>query len=191
MSDYNLAHERLLAADLGVDEWRLAIALVRALLGFRKRGEYLGQRLLRELARLDGRSFTRARDGLVEKGLIRYAPPTSSGRGHRGYYELLLDEEESTAPTRDFTGESETPAPVRDIPESTAGSTAESTAPVRSRSVERKKGKALSEEPIDLTRSEGSGGVADVDRLIALALGGRGVTEPSASQTTESKRHEP
>jgi hypothetical protein len=109
VSDYNVFHERLLDLDLGVEEYRLAIALGRSLLGFRKRAEYLGQDLLRDTARLiDGRSFERARDGLVEKGLLAYTSPGKSpGRGARGHYELLLGDEEVTAPERSLlTGES-------------------------------------------------------------------------------------
>ncbi len=48
---------------------------------------------------LHGRSFERAREGLVEECLLRFEPPTTKGRGHRTYYELLL---ESPALEREF-----------------------------------------------------------------------------------------
>ncbi len=108
MSDYNVFHERLLDAGLGTEEWQLAIALVRLLLGFRVRSQRVGEDLLRESSRLHhGRSFKRARDGLIYKGLLSYEPPEHTGRGHRGTYTLLFGDE-TPASERDIA--SETPA---------------------------------------------------------------------------------
>jgi hypothetical protein len=112
VSDYTEYLERLLAEDLGAEEWRLAAALVRCLLGHRKRSEYLGRELLRDTSGLHGRSLERARAGLVERGLLRYEPATP-GRGHRSRYELLI---EKAAPERHFTAP-EKAAPERHLTE--------------------------------------------------------------------------
>jgi hypothetical protein len=102
VSDYNRYHDRLLASALGREEWQLAIALTRNLLGFGKRGDALGQRWLQEESRLrHRRSFERARRALVDKGLVRLTPG-KPGRGSRDYYELVVDvpDAEKRAPTR-------------------------------------------------------------------------------------------
>jgi hypothetical protein len=111
-SDWNTWMERMLAADLTRDEMRLAIALARLTLGWNRTENELGERLLRELAGLHGRSNERARSGLVAKGLIQYTPG-EAGRGHRSRYVLILAEMPAVA--RVFTG-SEKPAVARAFP---------------------------------------------------------------------------
>jgi hypothetical protein len=91
VSDWNDAIEAMLEHDLTNAELRLFAALMRELLGWRKREDRLGDRLLRRTARLDGRSFDRARDGLIARGLIDYERGTV-GRGHRSLYGLRLEE---------------------------------------------------------------------------------------------------
>ena len=121
MSDWNLAAEAMLEHDLTVAECRLYAALMRELLGWKKQEDRLGAHLLRRTARLDGRSFERARDRLVDRGLIDFEPGTV-GRGHRSFYRLRL---ENTALQRSL----ENPAPERSIDsEKTAEITAEMTA---------------------------------------------------------------
>ncbi|HZR96731.1 MAG TPA: hypothetical protein VFA56_13625 [Gaiellaceae bacterium] len=79
-----------LAADLTIEEHRLADALARNMIGFGGRtSERLGNVLLRSESRLHGRSFERARDGLAEKGLIRFEK--GRGRGARTLYVLLVE----------------------------------------------------------------------------------------------------
>ena len=85
-SRWNRYLEALLATDgLTVAEHRLALALMRLIAGYRLDERPLGDRLLRRTARLDGRSFARARTGLVAKGLLRYQ---HDGR-KRTHYALL------------------------------------------------------------------------------------------------------
>jgi hypothetical protein len=110
-SRWNAYLDRKLELDLTQEENRLADAIARCTLGFNHPTDRLGEDMLRRKARLrDGRSFTRARKGLIEKKLLRYTPPESPGRGHRGEYELLLGKEEE----RD-AGVDETPAAQRDF----------------------------------------------------------------------------
>lgn len=131
MSDYNLWHERLLAERLTADEWRLAIALTRLLLGFRHREESLGRALVMETAGMtSARSMERARDGLVQRRLIEYEPPERRGPGARGRWKLLLGDDVSAAPQRHL-GTSGSAAPERQI--SAALSAALSAAPARPR----------------------------------------------------------
>jgi hypothetical protein len=118
-SDWNRLIDRLLDVELTVHEHRLALAIARSTLGYRRRSERLGERLLRKRSGIgDGRSFQRARDGLVEAGLLRYEPGRR-GPGNRSTYELLLDAE-LPALTRANTGASiarsggtQLPAPAR------------------------------------------------------------------------------
>jgi hypothetical protein len=112
-SDWNRLLERLLAADLTVSEMRLALALARSTLGYRRHSSSLGDRHLRDRAGLHGRSFEKARQGLIGAGLLDYEKGTC-GRGHRSRYTLLLDEK--TAPARAFSEEKKT-APERDFRE--------------------------------------------------------------------------
>ena len=89
MSRWNRLIERLLAEDdLTIAELRLALALARLLPGWRRPEARLGRQMLRDVARLDGRDFERARDGLVRRGLLDYTPG-KPGRGNRGNYSLL------------------------------------------------------------------------------------------------------
>ena len=83
-SPHNLWLDRLLDANLTKGEWQLAAALHRCLIGFRKTSGHLGRDLLQERSGLtDGRNFSRARKGLVDKGLIRYE--SGGGRGQRSF----------------------------------------------------------------------------------------------------------
>jgi Bacteriophage replication protein O len=94
-SDWNLLLERLLGAPLTANEYRLALAIARSTLGYRRRSERLGRRLLQEHSGItDARGFDRARRGLVEAGLLRYTPGRV-GRGNRSTYELVLDPEKA------------------------------------------------------------------------------------------------
>lgn len=94
MSDWNDFLDAKLASDLTVEEHRLADALARNLLGFRRREGHLGDRLLMQAARFsDRRSLVKARDGLEAKRLVYVVKPTTTGRGHRTFYRLLLDQE--------------------------------------------------------------------------------------------------
>lgn len=90
-SRWNLYIEALLAADLTAAEYRLALALMRLILGYRLAERDLGDRLLRKTAgtkdgrtlAMDGRTFARARAGLVAKGLLVYRPGVpGGGRSH-------------------------------------------------------------------------------------------------------------
>jgi hypothetical protein len=104
-----------LALDLTIEEHRLADALARNVIGFGgKTSERLGNTLLRSEARLHGRSFERARDGLAAKALIRFEK--GRGRGARTLYILLIEKAadersypdstsaEKTAEARPFAG---------------------------------------------------------------------------------------
>src|SRR4051812_15674465 len=92
-SKWNLFLERKLGTHppLGVYEHRLADAIARNTLGYGGRvTRPIGEQLLRTEANLDGRSFQRARQGLVEKGVIRYHSP---GRARRTVYTVTLTDE--------------------------------------------------------------------------------------------------
>ena len=130
MSDWNRFFDRKLALDLTGDEHRLADALARNLLGFRTLEDRIGDRWLMEQSGLRyARSFERAREGLVAKGLLCFERGTPGrGRGHRGFYRLLLDVPEMPADERAFGGEEETPAEERALG---AEMPAENPAPVR------------------------------------------------------------
>jgi hypothetical protein len=94
-SNWNLYLERKLGADppLGVYEHRLADAIARNTLGYGGRlTRPIGEQLLRTEAELDGRSFQRARQGLVDKGLIRYRSP---GGNRRTVYTVTLTHDEA------------------------------------------------------------------------------------------------
>jgi len=117
VSDWNLYLERKLALRLGLEASRLADAIARYTLGWNGRENEIGQRLLRDLARLHGLSFDRAREELIDSGLI-HLTRGDGGRGHRDCYELLLDQE-TPASERAIQAETpaqtpaETPAPER------------------------------------------------------------------------------
>jgi len=88
-SPWNLALEAVLEhPDLTKSALRLYLVLMRTILGFRKEEERLGRDLLRSLGRFDGRTFERARQELVEAGLLHFEPG-SRGAGHRSLYRLL------------------------------------------------------------------------------------------------------
>jgi hypothetical protein len=131
-SDWNTAVERLLAADLTAEEHQLGLALVRETIGYRVRARAVGQQKLRDLARLHGRSFDRARKGLVAKRVVRVTPGRG-GRGNRDSYEILLDEQ-IPAGERAFEEEAATPAEQRTNPsEAPAETSATIPAAVRAR----------------------------------------------------------
>jgi hypothetical protein len=109
-SDWNRLLERLLAEKLTVAEHRLALALARQLLGWKRTEAPLGQALLRNVAGLDGRSFERALAGLIEKRLVNVTGG-GPGRGKRATYTLMLDPQ-TPALQRAIT-DTETPAPQR------------------------------------------------------------------------------
>jgi hypothetical protein len=144
MSDWNDYLDRKLSLDLNLEESRLADAIARNTLGWHRRENEIGQKLLREEARLHGRSFDRAREGLIAAGLVRYAPG-SKGRGRRDRYLLLLDEK-IPAPQRAFSPGEENPAPERAFsPENPAQNPAQNPAVERVRS---KKGEELHDDEV-------------------------------------------
>jgi hypothetical protein len=102
-SDWNRLLERIIdTGALTVAEYRLLIVIMRSTLGYRQRSAALGERFLRDRSGLHGRSFERARQGLMDAGLLTYESG-KGGRGHRSTYKLNV--EESPALTREFTGE--------------------------------------------------------------------------------------
>lgn len=139
LSNWNLLFERKLELGpaLSLDEHRLLDALARCLLGFNRTSDRLGEALLRERSGLHGRSFERARGGLVEKGLLVFESG-GRGRGKRSLYALVLVPEENPATERDFEPADdlgENPAPERDYwSEKPAKNPAENPAPERGRS---------------------------------------------------------
>jgi hypothetical protein len=82
LSNWNQYIDRLLAADLTVAEHRLALSFARALLGWNQTEGGVGRKKLRELANLDGRTFSRALDALAAKGIITILEPGGPGRGN-------------------------------------------------------------------------------------------------------------
>lgn len=88
-SGWNAVMDCLLAHKLTVGEHRLALAIARLTIGWKKpSGAYLGRALIRDTAGLDGRAYQRARDGLVEKGILAVTGG-GVGRGNRAYYMLV------------------------------------------------------------------------------------------------------
>jgi hypothetical protein len=100
-SNWNRWLDAVLAAPkLTANESLLAIALGRLLLGWNKTEGYLGEELIRQTAgSMHGRTFERARAGLIEKGLLRYEPG-SVGKGNRSHYALILEPAQKPAPAR-------------------------------------------------------------------------------------------
>jgi hypothetical protein len=119
VSDWNLYLEHKLSLDLGVEAGRLADAIARETLGYYTRQRGIGQELLRgpHRARLHGMSFERARDELVEKGLIRFTRGKRGRGGHRDTYELLVEkpaeERDYQEPEKPATKPATKPAPER------------------------------------------------------------------------------
>jgi hypothetical protein len=63
-SDWNLLLERLLAVPLTANEHRLALALARYTLGYRRRASEVGEQLLRERSGItDGRASSGRESG--------------------------------------------------------------------------------------------------------------------------------
>jgi hypothetical protein len=141
-SMWNAWLDAKLALDLTVAEHKLADALARNMIGYGgKTTEALGNNLLRGESRLDGRSFERAREGLTEKGLIRFAT-SGRGRGSRTTYVLAIGE--TTAVERSLPTLEETTAPERSLQaETTAVMTARMTALQRSRTTDTGETKSL------------------------------------------------
>ncbi len=104
-SNWNRWMATVCSSDLTRDEHLLAAALARELLGFRVKSGRLSEKRLRTRAHLHGRSLGRARAGLVEKGLLRFAAG-SAGRAGAGSYELVFTVEDTSgvmpAPPRVF-----------------------------------------------------------------------------------------
>jgi hypothetical protein len=124
-SNWNRWLDAVLAAPkLTANESLLAIALSRLLLGWNKTEGYLGEELIRQTAgSMHGRTFERARAGLVEKGLLRYEPG-SVGKGNRSHYALILEPAQKPAPAR-ANDPLQKPAAAR------ANTTAQKPAPAR------------------------------------------------------------
>lgn len=111
-SNWNALLDRLLAEKLTANEYRVALAIARLTLGYRKPDRHLGRKWIRETAEhMDGRSFARSLAGLVQKGLLRYEAG-SVGKGNRGHYELVFDDTQNAAPARPFE-KPEKAAPAR------------------------------------------------------------------------------
>jgi hypothetical protein len=91
-SMWNRWLEQKLAADLTMEASRLLDAVARETLGYHCTSRAVGRARLRDLSRLHGRSFDRARDELVREGLIGL-DGGARGRGHRDTYTLVLGSE--------------------------------------------------------------------------------------------------
>jgi hypothetical protein len=132
---------RLALVKLTAGETQLVHAIAANTIG-RKRlnGNYIGMKKLRaDAGNMDGRSFSKARDGLIAKGLLRWIPG-KPGKGNRGFYQLLLDPQQKTVPERSLQTEEKT-APQRSLGDAPKDrSTApQKTAPQRVRRVKPKK----------------------------------------------------
>jgi hypothetical protein len=89
-------YERLLAALVNLEALRLGVALGVLILEFydKEKGKYLtearlGDRLVMDAARLHGRSLDRARQELIEAGVIVRFERGKPGRGNRSLYVLV------------------------------------------------------------------------------------------------------
>jgi hypothetical protein len=166
-SNWNQYLDRLLAEKLTVAEHRLALALARHLLGWRRTHAPLGRALLREAAGLDGRAFDRAIAGLVAKGLVA-ATSEGPGRGKRTTYALILTPE-NAAPERPFP-EAEKAAPARPKPASRKGrSHGEKRPPYSGHALIEAGVKASAQPPTDFIRHvfdtyTGAGGTVQLER---------------------------
>jgi hypothetical protein len=89
VSPWNAYLDRVLSCDLNASEHQLVLVLMRLILGYQKSEQHLGRELIRERARMDGRTLERARAGLVAKGLLEYESG-GRGQGRRSRYRLLL-----------------------------------------------------------------------------------------------------
>jgi hypothetical protein len=114
-SHWNLLMDRLATEKLTAAEGQLVHAIARNTIGWnRPGGNYLGMKKLRaDAGNMDGRSFGKARDGLIAKGLLQWVPG-KPGKGNRGFYQLLLDTEQKTVPERSLQTEEKT-APQRSL----------------------------------------------------------------------------
>jgi hypothetical protein len=115
-SPWNAYLDMVLAANLKHEELRRAIALARYIIGWKRESNrivsnHIGRDLLRDATGLHGKSFERARDALVARGLLAFKS-SGPGRGKRTYYELPIPyiaapewPIENAAPERQFTSE--------------------------------------------------------------------------------------
>src|SRR4051794_38823981 len=108
-SNWNAFLDRALSEQLTVAEMRLYLAIGRCVLGWNKTDAALGEALLRQTAGLHGRTFTRARGSLVDRGLITWQRGRP-GPGGRAVYGLMLKRLEFPALERAI----ETPAAERE-----------------------------------------------------------------------------
>jgi hypothetical protein len=124
-SDWNLAVESLLGAELTLEELKLGLAIVRETLGYNRRERAVGQRLLRDWTGFHGRSFDRAREGLLEKWDVQLTRG-QGGRGNRDSYLLLLDRvlarREAVAAHDAMSAESPAPPRANDLVTETTAS---------------------------------------------------------------------
>jgi hypothetical protein len=90
-SRWNRALDRRIAAQpLTTNEGRLLDVIYRRTLGWNRTSDRVGERRLMELCGFDHRkTLFRAREGLIEKGLIRYEP--GRGQGHFSLYVVILE----------------------------------------------------------------------------------------------------
>lgn len=111
VSDWNLYLERKLKLNLTPNESRLADALARLLLGYRQREDRLGRRIIQQTSRIDDmRTLYRARDGLIEKGLLEYEVGRKGGGG-ASLYRLRLPDDVAVARHSDVAAARHTPKP--------------------------------------------------------------------------------
>jgi hypothetical protein len=123
--------ERLLRQEppLGVEAWRLAMALARNVFGYNRTEAPLGEDLIRRESRLHGRSVERARNDLLARGLLEIELGRP-GPGGRTLWRPLREPPGSGEPSNPTA----TPAPT--TANTPAQIPAEASAPERARSLE-------------------------------------------------------
>jgi len=95
LSNWNRYLETRLAANLNGTESRLLDAIARETLGWNRTLVMIGDRQLQDRSRIDRRNFTKARQRLLDAGLIAYTPG-KPGRGSvRGSYLIKLGKTKS------------------------------------------------------------------------------------------------
>lgn len=98
LSNWNRYLETKLAAKLNGAENRLLDAIARETLGWNRLAVVMGGRQLQERAGIDRHSFIRARQRLIDTGLIDYQPGKAGRGGVRGTYQVRLGESKSVNP---------------------------------------------------------------------------------------------
>lgn len=98
LSNWNLYLETKLAAKLNGTESRLLDAIARETLGWKRLTVKAGGRQLQERAGIDRHGFIRARQHLIDEGLIAYVPGKAGRGGVRGTYTVELGESKSVNP---------------------------------------------------------------------------------------------